>query len=223
MLKKHSIYIDVFFKMDKYRLLYNCIAPIGRLFSLIWGYRACERWRVIASVFHSTWIRRSFKCAGFIRVCPPITLKNPKCISLGDNVKIGSNAILTVWENSAGDKGGIEIGNDCNLGENINVTSANHIKIGNNVLTGRWVTITDNNHGKTDIDSLSLPPLSRQLVSKGPVIIGDSVWLGDKVVVLPGVTIGDGAVVAANSVVTKDIPSFCVAAGVPARIIKNNI
>ena len=87
-------------------------------------------------------------------------------------------------------------------------------------MTGRWVTITDNGHGKTDFDNLKIQPDKRKLYTKGPVVIGNNVWMGDKVTILPGVTIGNGSVIAANSVVTKDIPSFSVAAGNPAKIIK---
>ena len=63
-------------------------------------------------------------------------------------------------------------------------------------------------------------PQDRELISKGIVRIFDNVFLGDKSTVLSGVTIGEGAVIAANSVVTHDIPPYCVAAGVPAKIIK---
>ncbi len=58
------------------------------------------------------------------------------------------------------------------------------------------------------------------MVSKGPVVIGNNVWLGNNVCVMPGVTIGDGAIIGANSVVTHDVPAYAVAAGVPAKIIK---
>lgn len=58
------------------------------------------------------------------------------------------------------------------------------------------------------------------LFSKGDVTIGDNVWIGDKATVLPGVTIGDGAVIAANTVVTHDVPAYSVVGGNPARIIK---
>jgi acetyltransferase-like isoleucine patch superfamily enzyme len=84
------------------------------------------------------------------------------------------------------------------------------------------VTITDNSHGRTDADSLDVPPAHRDIVSKGPVIIGKNVWIGDKATILPGVKIGDGAVIAANAVVTKDVPAKCVVAGSPARPIARN-
>ena len=66
-----------------------------------------------------------------------------------------------------------------------------------------------------------MPPAERPLSSKGRVAIGKNVWLGANVCVLPGVNIGDGVTIAAGSVVTHDIPSYSMAAGVPARIIKS--
>ena len=92
--------------------------------------------------------------------------------------------------------------------------------IGNGVLTGRFVLITDNAHGGTAKEELVIAPASRTIVSKGEVVIGNNVWLGDKVTILPGIHIGDGAVIGANSVVTKNIPAYAVACGNPARIIK---
>lgn len=63
------------------------------------------------------------------------------------------------------------------------------------------------------------PPISRPLTSKGEVRIGNNVWIGDKATVLPGVTIGDGAIVGTNAVVTSDVPAYSIAVGNPARII----
>ena len=60
----------------------------------------------------------------------------------------------------------------------------------------------------------------RLVVSKGSVIIGNNVWIGDKATILPNVTIADGAVIAANSVVTKDVPAYSVVAGNPAKVVK---
>lgn len=115
----------------------------------------------------------------------------------------------------------IIIGRNCNFGDYVNITSTNKIIIGDNVLTGRWVTITDNNHGDNSFEQLSTPPILRPVCSKGPVIIDDNVWIGDKATILPGVTIGQGAVIAANTVVTKYVPPFSVVAGNPGRIIKS--
>ncbi|MBQ4055965.1 MAG: hypothetical protein IJD32_02545 [Bacteroidaceae bacterium] len=66
------------------------------------------------------------------------------------------------------------------------------------------------------------PPRLRNVTSKGTIVIKDNVWIGDKATILPNVTIGEGAVIAANSVITKDVPPYSVAAGNPAIIIKIN-
>lgn len=122
-------------------------------------------------------------------------------------------------------KPSITIGNNCHFGDFNHIAAINEIKIGNGVLTGQFVLIEDHSHGFTGkedgIDStISVPPSVRPLVCKGKIIIEDNVWLGDKVAVLSGVTIGQGAVIGANSVVTHDIPAGAIAAGVPAKIIR---
>ena len=151
-----------------------------------------------------------------------ICVKGGKYIGFGNNVSFGNHCIITAWDNYAGDMltPKIEIGNNCCFGEYNHITSTNHIVIGDGVLTGRWVTITDNSHGKTDYASMCEIPVNRKIYSKGPVIIGKNVWIGDKATILPGVIIGDGVVIAANAVVTKSVPSFTVVGGNPARILK---
>lgn len=151
-------------------------------------------------------------------------------ISIGKNCSFGDGLFLTAWDSYIalidGEKREqnfipqIEIGDNCNFGAYNHITSINKIYIGNGLLTGKWVTITDNSHGHIVVESLKIEPACRPLFSKGPVIIGKNVWIGDKATILPGVTIGDGAVVAANAVVTKNIPAYCVVAGNPAKIIK---
>lgn len=88
------------------------------------------------------------------------------------------------------------------------------------MLTGKKVLITDNAHGESTPDLLDLAPIKRPLYSKGPVYIEDNVWIGEKASIMPGVRIGKGSIIASNSVVTKDIPPYCVAAGIPAKVIK---
>ena len=144
-------------------------------------------------------------------------------IFIGEGTHFGEHSYLTAWEKTCA--GGdfhpeIHIGKNCNIGAWNHITATNRIEIGDNLLTGKWVTITDNNHGETDFETLKTPPLMRLMVSKGSVIIGKNVWIGDKATVLSNVTIGDGAVIAANSVVTKDVPAYSVVAGNPAKVIK---
>ncbi len=68
---------------------------------------------------------------------------------------------------------------------------------------------------------MAIPPIKRQLYSKGPVRICRNVWLGEKVTILPNVTVGEGSVIGANSVVTHDIPPYSIAVGNPARVIRS--
>ena len=117
----------------------------------------------------------------------------------------------------------ITIGSNCYFGAYNHITATNNIEIGNHVLTGKFVTITDNSHGDTAFHTLQTPPINRPLYSKGPVKIGNNVWIGDKATILPNVTIGDGAVIAANAVVTNDVPAYSVAAGNPAKIVKQAV
>lgn len=146
-------------------------------------------------------------------------------IFIGAGTHFGEGSFLMAWEKTCA--GGnfhpeIHIGKNCNFGAWNNVTATNRIEIGDNLLTGKWVTITDNSHGETDLATLQHPPLMRLVTSKGSIVIGNNVWIGDKATILPNVTIGDGAVIAANSVVTKDVPAYSVVAGIPAKVIKRN-
>jgi len=152
----------------------------------------------------------------------PINLQGGKYISIGNNTGIGSYTILTAWDNYMNDKFSpeISIGNNVWIGEGCHITAINKIHIGDNVLMGKYITITDNSHGETNFEQLNIHPLSRPLISRGPVRIEDDVWIGDKVTILSNVKIGKGSVIGANSVVTKDIPPFSIAVGMPAKIIK---
>lgn len=155
---------------------------------------------------------------GGVKIAKSITLMGRQYISIGKDTAIGKNATITAWKK--GDDPSIIIGDKCILGDYIHLTSSNYIEIGTGVLTGKWVTITDNSHGRITKEELELRPSQREVFSKGPVIIKDRVWIGDKVTILPGVTVGEAAIIGANSVVTKDVPPFAVVAGNPAKIIR---
>jgi acetyltransferase-like isoleucine patch superfamily enzyme len=144
-------------------------------------------------------------------------------IEIGEHTTIARHGVLTCWDKYEGEKfvPTIKIGDNCSIGEYCHITSTNSIIIGNNVLTGRRITITDNSHGSTLREELDIPPSKRKIFSKGPVIIEDNVWIGDKASIMAGVHIGKSVIIAANSVVTKDVPNNVVVGGVPAKIIKN--
>jgi len=149
----------------------------------------------------------------------PYQLLGEQFIHIGDGNVFEPGLQLTAW-NLGEHTPEIRIGNDSLFRKGCHITAVNSIVIGNHLLTGTNVLITDNAHGNSDYLSWSVPPIERPVVSKGKIIIGDRVWLGNNVCVLPGVTIGDGVIVGANSVVTHDVPSYSIVAGNPARIVK---
>lgn len=166
-----------------------------------------------------------FKCKKVWFKKPVNYTRREKYFSIGEGTCFGKMAVLTAWDQYEDEyfTPEVVIGENCNFGDYLHLTCINKIYIGKNVLTGRWVTISDNSHGETDNNTLQIPPIKRKLSCKGPVEIGNNVWIGDKATVLSGVKIGDGAVIAANAVVTKDIPPYSVAAGIPAKIIRQHI
>ena len=173
----------------------------------------------------SLWLSNGFASFGKTsRIAKGVTLVGGANICIGNKCSIGQYSALTVWtEESDKEYPELKIGDGVSIGAFNHITCTNKIVIGDGVLIGKFVTVTDNSHGNTDYASLHIKPNDRDVVSKGPVIIGNNVWIGDKATILPGVTIGDGAVIAANAVVTKDVPAYSVAAGNPARIIKKNV
>lgn len=114
----------------------------------------------------------------------------------------------------------ITIGRNCHFGKACHITAINEITIGDNLLTGQYVIISDNAHGESTLNQLLIPPSERHLTTKGPIHIGNNVWIGDRVAILSGVTIGDGAIIGSNAVVTHNVPPGCVVGGVPAKILK---
>ena len=145
-----------------------------------------------------------------------------KNIVIGERVKVSDYSTLSTWK--VDDYNPLlQIGDDTKIGAFAHISCLNDILIGNSVLIGKFVTITDNSHGRNTLEDINISPCNRNLYSKGKVVIEDYVWIGDKVTILPGVTIGKCSIIGANSVVTSDIPPFVVACGNPARIIKKII
>ena len=149
-------------------------------------------------------------------------ISHPECISVGSRNSFDSQIFLTAWTEygKQGFSPKLIIGNDCKFGAYNHISCINQIVIDDGFLSGKWVSIVDNAHGINNRENLSIEPSKRELFTKGPVFIGRNVWVGDKATILPNVTIGEGAVIAANSVVTRDVPAFAVVAGNPAKVIK---
>lgn len=202
------------------RLLLRFISFFGYVLSFIFTKQRIERIR--AAYCHGLY-RRRFKHTNMPYIIGPFNnLWGAEYIELGKNVVFGKNIVLTALYKLNGQvfSPKINIGEGSRIGDFCHLTAINGIELGKCVLLGRFVLITDNSHGATSFDDMQIDPSIRKIVSKGPVVIGNNVWIGDKCTILPGVRIGDGAIVAANAVVTKDVPSYCVVAGKPAKVVK---
>jgi acetyltransferase-like isoleucine patch superfamily enzyme len=111
-------------------------------------------------------------------------------------------------------KNKVKIGEYCHINENVFIQSAN---IGNHVLIAPNVSLLSNSHISENTD---VPIVFQGMTSNTPIIIEDNVWIGRNVVILPGCVIGEGSIIGAGAIVTKNIPSYSVAVGVPAKVIK---
>lgn len=153
-------------------------------------------------------------------VCfPPASIFNERYIAIGAGTLIGPNATLSVGMapgQEMTEPTVVRIGDRCLIGRGSGVVGHLSIVIGDDVWTGHHVYITDQNHGYLDVSQ----PISQQTMPERPVRIGAGSWLGHGAVVLPGAEIGDHVVIGANSVVSGVIPSYTVAAGNPARVVK---
>ena len=152
-------------------------------------------------------------------IYPPFHSNNVSDIYLGANCQIHAGGWIDTVREYFGVKhdGRIDIGDRTYFGHRVHIIACQHMIIGKDVLVADNVYISDQFHGFTNID---LPMLATPLVSPGPVIIEDQVWLGERVCVLPNVRIGRHSIIGANAVVTKDIPPYSVAVGIPAKVVK---
>lgn len=155
-----------------------------------------------------------------------------RSISIGNNVSVGGKLYIRIRKN-----GQIKLGSDIRVGTDVWLVTAQDsilsvgdhtglgsygiynggygIEIGNNCLFAGFVYVNSSNH-KIEHGEL----IRKQGYTGAPVLIGEDVWLGGHVTVTQGVRIGDGAVIGANAVVTKDIPPYAIAVGSPAKVLK---
>lgn len=155
---------------------------------------------------------------GSILCFPPVALYGEHAMVIGKHTLIGPNVALSVGMGPGQELIGermLRIGDHTLIGRGCSIACHFDIEIGDDVFFAPNVYVTDQNH--TNVDPTI--GVGRQFAPEKPVVIGSRSWLATNVVVTPGVTIGEGVTVGANSVVTTDLPDGCVAVGAPARVI----
>ena len=127
----------------------------------------------------------------------------------GDNVWIDDKVKF-------GNGEGRKLGNNSGLGSNAQI--GKYTEIGDNVMMGPYVNIITRNHR---FDSIEIPMNQQGYYNHEPVIIEDDVWIGNNVIILPGVHVGKGSIIGAGAVVTKNVEPYSIIGGVPAKLIRS--
>ncbi len=150
---------------------------------------------------------------------PPVRLKRVDRIRIGNGVFIGPNSWLITLPDGNNKNPAISIGDRTSLVGSSVISAVRQVIIEDRVLIARNLYISDHSHKYTNN---KLPICDQGFDKIKPVLVRRGSWIGQNVVICPGVTIGIGSVIGANSLVNKDIPDYCVAAGSPAKVIKSN-
>lgn len=164
-----------------------------------------------------------------------LDIRTPNQISIGNNciiddyvalavrgdetcsIKIGNKSLIGRYTQMRTREGSIDIAEHVSIGPKCHIGTGSHIAIGDYCLIAAGCSIGGIQHEYSDPDT---PIVKQPIVDKGGVKIGRDVWLGARAIVTDGVSIGEGAVIGAGSVVVHDIPAYAVAVGTPAKVIK---
>lgn len=139
-------------------------------------------------------------------------------VVFGDRVTVGRFAMVRPSGYYGGELGeGLIVGDNSNIGAYCYIGCSGGIRIGSNVMMSPRVSLYAENHNFADVTR----PMKEQGVTRESIIIEDDCWIASHSVVLAGVTIGRGSIVAAGSVVTKDVPPYTIVAGSPARVVRS--
>lgn len=175
-------------------------------------------WNNIKAKVFTTLLASSFFSIGKkTTIIPPFRFNNLSLVQLGNHVTIHQNCWIQVVKSKNNLKGpNIIIKDHVEIGMNATISAAKLIVIEEYVFTAPNVYISDHGHDYKDINL----QIAQQGIRKiAEVRIGPDVWIGQNAVILPGVSIGKHSVIGANAVVNRNIPDYCVAAGVPAKVI----
>jgi acetyltransferase-like isoleucine patch superfamily enzyme len=166
---------------------------------------------LLRRVYYTARLKAEIKDMDFSVQCDgAVNAIGTRDIRIGRRCRIGVDAEFETME-----KGRIYLGDDIRINRGCTITSYSEIFIDDFSIIGEFVSIRDANHGIKKGESMRYQPHT-----SNPIRIGRDVWIGRGSCVLPGVSIEEGAVIGANSVVSRDIPAFSIAAGAPAKVIK---
>jgi acetyltransferase-like isoleucine patch superfamily enzyme len=155
---------------------------------------------------------RTASCGSWLRVGSGVRLlKKNGTVVLGTKVQLHRQVKLSAWGTDGPAR--IEIGDGTAIGDRTEIHAGNRVSIGTGCNISWDVNILDRDYHKLESD--------QEVIA--PVHIGDRVWIGCRAIILKGVTIGDGSVVAAGSVVTRDVPAGALVAGNPAKVIREGV
>lgn len=171
-----------------------------------------ERHTVLPDYLRAAWLRlRGAHVGPRVRIGPHCSVCRPSSVELGRRTTLEEGVVLKLVSDSAR----LRLAEQVFVGRGSMFDVACEMSVGAGSLIAPGCFIVDHNHG-----TRAGEPIWSQPCAAGPVRIGADVWLGARVIVLPGVSIGDGAIVAAGAVVTRDVEAMTVVAGVPARVVR---
>ena len=147
----------------------------------------------------------------------PLCIRGRENICIGNQTTILNGVRMQVYNDLTGKQSKIKIGDNCYIGYNNTFLAGGNITLEDGVLMASNILISSENHS---INPESPDYYMNQKLSCAPIIVGEGTWIGEKVRILSGVTIGKKCVIGAGSIVTKDIPDFSIAVGSPAKVIK---
>lgn len=153
----------------------------------------------------------------------PMVIRGRRYIDFGESLTTGVGCRFDCFPGSNSKKIKLHFGKDVQINDYVHIVGMDNITIGDNVLMASHVFISDNSHGcykGCDNDSNPMVPPTKRDYYTAPISIGNNSWIGEGVIIMPGVTIGEGCVIGAHSVVSKDIPDYSIAVGSPAKVIK---
>lgn len=199
--------------MRRLNLMLNKFGVLGIPFKLLFTIVA-KLW----SMFKITWYEQKFDA--YIHHRALLLIEDSSKFKLGAGVFIGANTCLLCMDDPKGEKGvaRLSIGKGTSIGEMNNIRAAGgEIIIGEKCIFSQYITIVAANHlikkDKFMIDQA-------WDTKRNKVVIGDDVWIGSHAQIMPGVTIGNGAIIAAGATVTKDVEPYAIMLGSPAKLFR---